>query len=100
MAKYEFDAISGGDGECFCFFVDKETFIRLMGVDNYYMEIEYLRSWHNEIHSEPGSDPFTEPVEWPIYPHKFFDSGKSIRVKIEVEELPQKVIWTKNYIIN
>ena len=92
MPKYEFDAVSGGDGECFCFYVDKETFIRLLGEERYNMEVEHLRSWHTEVYSEPGSEPFSEPTEWPIYPHTFFNSGKSIRVKIEVEELPQEVI--------
>ena len=29
MNKFEFDGIPSGDGECFCWDVDKETYIRI-----------------------------------------------------------------------
>ncbi len=89
---YEFNAMSGGDGECFCFFVDKETYIKICGEEEYAFELAHLKSWHEEVYSEPGSEPFTEPTEWPIYPNKFFKSSTNLKIKIEVEELPTEVI--------
>ena len=89
---YEFNAVAGGDMECFCFFVDKETFIKLSGEDSYNAELEHLKSWYEECNREPGAEPFVEPTEWPVYPHVFFNSGKNLKIKIEVEELPTEVI--------
>lgn len=88
---YEFNAMSGGDMECFCFLVDKETFIKIYGEEFYTFQLAYHKAWHQEVYSEPGAEPFVEPTEWPIYPDKFFKSGKNLKIKIEVEELPTEV---------
>jgi hypothetical protein len=90
--KFEFNAVAGGDMECFCFYVDKETFIRLAGQDAFNTEVEHLKSWYEECNREPGAEPFVEPTEWPIYPHVFFNSSKNLNIKIEVEELPSEEI--------
>ena len=83
--RFEFEAYAGGDGECFAFIVDKETFIRLMGIEEYNREMEFRKEFHNEIFSGPGAEPFVEPTEWPIYPNQFFK--KRMRIKIDTEEV-------------
>ena len=98
MKVFEFTGLAGGDGECFCFFVDKETYIRICGNEHYQFELEHLKSWHEEITRVNVADgnsppePFVEPIEWPIYPHEFFKSGNPLKIKIEVEELPGEPI--------
>lgn len=83
--NYEFEGFAGGDGECFCFFVDKSTYINLCGQEEYDTELSYLKEFHNEVRP---NDPFEEPQEWPIYPNKFFISGHKLKVKIEVDATP------------
>lgn len=86
--RYEFNAIAGGDCECFCFFVDKETYIKLCGEEDYKAQLDHLKSWHEEVYNQPGSEPFQEPTEWPVYPNVFFNSKCKLKIKIEVEETP------------
>jgi hypothetical protein len=94
MKTFEFTGMAGGNGECFCFFVDKETYIKICGDESYKFELEHLKSWHEEITKAHVSDgisqpePFVEPIEWPIYPNEFFKSGNLLKIKIDVEELP------------
>jgi len=83
--KFEFEAYAGGDGECFAFIVNKQTFINIMGIEEYNKEMEYRKEFHKEFFSEPGSEPFVEPTEWPIYPNQFFKNR--MRIKIETDEL-------------
>lgn len=90
--KFEFNALAGGDMECFCFYVDKDTFIKLAGQDAYTDELEHLKSWYEECNREPGAEPFVEPTEWPVYPNTFFKSGKNLKITIDVEELPSEEI--------
>ena len=85
---HEFVASAGGDGECFAFIVNKQTFINIMGIEEYNKEMEYRKEFHDEVFSQPGSEPFVEPTEWPIYPHVFFNSKCKLKIKIEVEETP------------
>jgi len=92
MKTFKFSGMAGSDGECFCFFVDKETYIRICGEEYYKFELEHLKLWHEETtrnNSNGNSlpEPFVEPTEWPIYPNEFFKSGNQLKIKIEVEEL-------------
>ena len=89
MNKFEFTAAAGGDCECFCFFVDKETYIKFCGEQAYKDELEYLEEFNEEV-SGPLS--FEEPTVWKLYPHEFFKSGRKLKIKIEVEELPLEII--------
>lgn len=76
--KYEFDAIPGGDGECFCFNVDKETYIKLLGQKAFDDEIIYQKEFAKEVECE-----FIEPTKFQVFPHEFFGEGKK-HIKIEV----------------
>jgi hypothetical protein len=85
--KFEFEGIPGGNGECFHFVVDKETFIRIRGVEFYKQELEYQKLWHNEVFTGPSAIPFIEPTEWFIDPSIFFDGKSKLKIKIEIEEI-------------
>jgi hypothetical protein len=85
---FEFSGVASGDGECFCFFVDKDTYIKLCGQDQYEFELSTLKEFHEECRRE---EPFEEPQEWPVYPHKFFVSGHMLNIKIEVDATPIEV---------
>lgn len=88
MKKYEFKTEVGGDGECFCFFVDKETYISLVGKEQYEHELNFLKESHKQTQYHNTCEKFVEPVKWPIYPHLFFRSNnKLLKVKIEIEEI-------------
>jgi len=49
---------SGGDMECFCWFVSADEYIKICGREAYDMEVEYM----NEMDMEP------EEKVWRIYP--------------------------------
>jgi hypothetical protein len=87
MKKYEFYGIPSGNGECFHFVVDKETYIRILGKDRYDMELQYQREWHNEVFTGPSATPFIESSEWYIDPSIFFDGKSKLKIKIEIEEI-------------
>jgi hypothetical protein len=89
MSKFEFNAKAAGDGECFCFFVDKETYIKFCGEQSYVDELNYLEESNTDV---MGPLPFEEPTVWKLYPHHFFKSGSKLKIKIEVEELPLEII--------
>lgn len=84
IKTFEFDAISSGDGECFAFKVDKDTFIKILGIDEYNAEIEYRKEFHREICPDMELEPQTEFF---IYPGEFFKGGKKLKIKIQVEDL-------------
>ncbi len=65
MIPLVFEAKLGGDGECFCFKVSKETYKTVLGEDRYLQEICYMRQAHAEIYDTMQ---FVEPTEWCIYP--------------------------------
>ena len=69
ISNLSFEARLGGDGECFCFYVNTDTFIFLKGRDYYLREVAMLREMHDE--TDPDTT-FTEPLEWPIYPNTIF----------------------------
>ena len=82
--EFEFKAISSGNGESFCFAVDKETFIEFknaeyMGYEDEYkkellkMDLEYEKT-------HPNSNLYR------LYPDSIFTSKSKIKVKIIIEE--------------
>lgn len=76
----KFTAEIGGDQECFCFFVDKETFIKVMGQERYDADIAFDKESCKEIGQE-----FTEREKWAIYPNDLFGHFNRKTVEIEVK---------------
>jgi hypothetical protein len=68
-----FEARLGGDSECFCFYVNTDTFIFLKGRERYLQELAYMHEAHNEINADV---PFVEPTEWAVYPSDLFQYQK------------------------
>lgn len=93
-----FRAKLGGDGECFCFLVDKETYIKIKGESRYLEEVAYLREAHEERYQYQtyGSDvplekeKFVEPLEWQIYPSDVLgiDYDRNMFYEIELTKNP------------
>lgn len=76
----KFTAEIGGDQECFCFFVDKETYIKIVGREKYDSETAIDKESCKEIGQE-----FTEREKWAIYPNDLFGYDKKT-AKIEIGE--------------
>ena len=86
MNKIEFVGELGGDNECFCFWVDKETYIKIHGQEDYDREVEYINDWNKDIPTCPRKI----EEEMKIYPGTLFgyqNSGKKMKIKIEFEEV-------------
>ena len=71
---YEFTGVVSGDGEAFCWEVDKKTFARIMG----WLPTKWDRAYFNN-------------GQYMLYPDDFFDKKtllqkKKVKVKIEVAE--------------
>jgi hypothetical protein len=81
----KFKAKLSGDGECFCFLVDKETYIKFKG-EEYNNELKL----NNEMSKEIG---FDIPFEYYIYPRDLLGYNKEAEVKIEI--LDNKIIINK-----
>jgi hypothetical protein len=77
---YKFEAIPSGDGECFCFKVDKETYIALMGKKAYDAEIDY-----QQILAQESGLPYIKQDYMLIYPHVFFNGTNKLKISISVE---------------
>lgn len=70
IRQMEFEGIPSGDYECFCFAVDRETFVRLKG----------------EEPDEHDENDFHEGM-FKIYPGTLFGHSEAkIQVKVEVKE--------------
>ncbi len=83
IKEIEFKAKCGGDGECFCWIVDKETYIKIKGWDELNSPFDCL-VWDFDKDGEmaiPKSDKYR------IYPNDIFgfsDNGtKTISIKWE-----------------
>ena len=89
METFEFVGTSSGDGECFCFSVDIETFIKLYGKAYYEEELRYRKECYDEVPSlyESRKEEYLNPTSMDVYPSKFFKSDKKLKIKIEVEEV-------------
>lgn len=69
-----------GDGECFCFSVDTETYIKLFGREKYDEEVAFQKESCNEIGMK-----HEERTVWNIYPNQLLNMiGKKNEVKIEI----------------
>lgn len=94
----KFRAKLGGNGECFCFKVDKETYIQIKGMERYLQDIVYLKECHEEIQRFEGQteeqiqlekDKFVEPVEFEIYPSDVLGyENKDVVYEIELSKNP------------
>jgi hypothetical protein len=70
-----------GDGECFCFIVNTETYIKLFGKERLDQEIKFQKESCQEIEME-----YIERTEWYVYPNELLGLiGKDKEVKIEIE---------------
>jgi len=65
-----FEGIPSGNGECFCWKVDKDTFIRFRGEDDYNLLVDM----------DALDDMF-------IYPEQFFPDKKNYKITITLEEI-------------
>lgn len=73
MNQLAFEARLGGDGECFCFFVNTSTYIFLVGRERYEQELKFQQEAHTEIcEMNKSEEPFKEPTEWPVYPSDIY----------------------------
>jgi len=76
----EFEGLATGDGGCFCFEVDEETYRKIMGERDYQIELAYRRE-----------EPFSAPKHWWVYPmFGVTEEGKRYKVRVEVEEKSQQ----------
>jgi hypothetical protein len=82
--KVEFVARPGGNGECFLFYVDKETYIRLYGQHSYDMDMECNKRWNEDMPDLKRP----EQTEFEVCTGHFFNrDNKKVKVKIEWEEV-------------
>ncbi|CAK0743189.1 hypothetical protein CCP1ISM_160018 [Azospirillaceae bacterium] len=69
-----------GDGECFCFSVDIETYIKLFGKEKYDQEVKFQKESCDEIGME-----YEERTIWHVYPNQLLGLiGKDKEVKLEI----------------
>jgi len=71
--------VAGGDNECFCWFVSKEEYIRIKGVEDYKMEIDYYRDSYSARNIEGEID--ADLLVWKIYPHDLVSDTNSSLIK-------------------
>lgn len=88
----KFKAKLSGDGECFCFLVDKDTYIRLKGKKEYTKELKLNKEMNKEIGCNI-------PFEYYIYPRDLFGYNKETEVEteVEIEVLTNKIIINKTF---
>lgn len=81
--EFEFVGINSGDGECFCFEVDKETFIKITGREP--ENLDYADGEWND--SDLDFVPYEDSLIR-LYPYFLFgEFGKKVKVKLVVEEI-------------
>ncbi len=79
---YQFEGKPSGDGECFCFEVDVETYKAICGLEDYYSTKSYREVW-----AEENGTPYPDEP-WRIYPGKLFgNKWKKLRITITYEEV-------------
>lgn len=73
----EFEGVATGDGDCFCFEVDPETYKRVLGTRSYDLEMDYR--------SDPEEGIFAD-ASWRLYPmFGLTESGRRYKIRVEVE---------------
>ena len=80
--EYEFTALNSGDGESFCFEVDKETFIKITGKQPH--DFDYSNyDWDSDGNLIPDKQ---SPLR--LYPETLFGGFmKMVKIKLIVEEI-------------
>lgn len=76
-----FDGKLSGDGECFCFKVSTQEYIKLFGTDRYLAEVAYRRELHDDFKAD-DEERFIEPTEWEVYPSQLVDYKQNVIYKI------------------
>lgn len=75
----EFEGLISGDGECFCFNVDRETFIRLMGEEPSIYD-------YSEFDLNDNGNIVPKGNKFRVYPGAIFGYDKEKKkIKIEIE---------------
>jgi hypothetical protein len=77
MKPKNFTAEISGDGECFCFNLNKSDFIKIMGKKRYNEEISYLKSFCKDIKSK-----FIEPQKFRVYPGQLLHGVTKVNIEI------------------
>ena len=84
MSEIEFEGVCGGDGESFCWMVDKETYIAIEGKESYNLEKSYYD--------------LNDKALLRLYPESILDTmgikssdKKKLRIKLSVEVIDKKI---------
>ena len=83
IKEIEFNAICSGDGECFCWEVDKETYIKIKGWDNAFSPYDCVKLDFTE-----DMKPIMKSDRFRIYPDDIFgytDEGNEKKIYIKWE---------------
>jgi hypothetical protein len=96
MTQITFTAEPAGDGECFCFKVSKEEYIKILGEETYNNDLKMVEEQEKEMKEECSSEEYKRYIEekknfsddYRIYPsHFFFDSyGKPVKITLTIEK--------------
>jgi hypothetical protein len=71
-----------GDGECFCFKLNKSDFIKVMGKKRYNEEISYLKAFCRDTKSK-----FIEPQKFKVYPGQLLNGVAKVKIEIDDESI-------------
>jgi len=88
MSSISFIGTSGGDCECFCWFVSKEEYIKIKGQEDYDNEIRFTREFAKDL----GKEYIEADICWSIYPSDLLteevkESQKKFKYTLVVEEV-------------
>jgi len=76
--------IPSGDGECFCFDVTEEEYIRIKGEKYHADEVTYRK----EMNDETEREIYSSDSPWRIYPNDIFGNVKEpIHVSVTIKEV-------------
>jgi hypothetical protein len=80
MSKVEFEGICSGDGESFCWEVDKETYIRICGWDDDSSPYKCI-----DIDFDEDLNPVMNSDIFRIYPDNIFGHSNEVKKKFCIE---------------
>lgn len=96
MTKITFTAEPSGDGECFCFKVSKEEYIKILGEETYKNDLKMVEEQEKEMKEYCSPEEYQKyleekkniPEDYRIYPsHFFFDNyGKPVKIMLIIEK--------------
>ena len=75
--KIQFEGVPSGDGECFCWEVDEETYKQIEGEASWKLEKELKKDM---------KDTYGDETPWRLYPGTIFRGNKKQKITIIVEE--------------